>query len=417
MRALVFRYSTPRLALTRVLGALTPAAYVSPLAPLRLERRPEPEPRPGWTVVSTALAGICGSDVKQVFLDGARDNPLTALISFPHVLGHEATGIVERVGPGVTRVREGDRVVLDPWLSCYVRGAVPPCDACARGDYPLCERPSRTARDPLPPGIHTGNCAGVTGAFADRFEAHETQLVPVPAGVPSEHAVLADPFAVALHSVLRVPPRDDRPALVYGCGVLGLMTVAILRALHPEVETHAVARFAHQRQLAEALGARVVHTERGAALIERAAATLGVPLQRPWNGLPWLLRGYGTVYDTVGSAETLEAGLRLAQPRASIVLTGVATPRRFEWTPLYFKEVALVGSNAFGVETFEGARVHAIALYLDLVQRGRVDVSALLTHRFPLEQYGRAFLTARYKGRSGAVKVALEPGAGAAVRT
>lgn len=412
MRALVFRYSLPRLALTRALGALTPAAYVSPVAPLRLERVPEPEPRPGWAVVRTALAGICGSDVKQVFLDGDTDNPLTALISFPHVLGHEATGIVERTGPGVTRVREGDRVVLDPWLSCFVRGADPPCDACARGDFPLCERPSRAAGDPLPPGIHTGNCAGVAGAFADRFEAHETQLVPVPDGLSFDQAVLADPFAVALHSVLRFPPRDDGPALVYGCGALGLMTVAILRALCPGVEIHAIARFTHQRRLAEAFGAKVTYQESGVALMERAAATLGAPLQRPWKGLPWLLRGYATIYDTVGSAETLETGLRLAGPRASIVLTGVAAPRRFEWTPLYFKEIALVGSNAFGVEVFEGERAHAIAIYLELVKRGRIDVSSLLTHRFPLAQYGRAFLTARRKGRSGAVKVALEPGAG-----
>ncbi len=410
MRALVFRYSLPRLALTRALGALSPRAYVSRFAPLQLEERPDPEPRPGWAVVRTALAGICGSDVKQVFLDGNRDNPLTALISFPHVLGHEATGTVERTGPGVTRVREGDRVVLDPWLSCYVRGVAPPCDACARGDFPLCERPAR-AGDALPPGIHTGNCAGVVGAFADRFEAHETQLIPIPSGLSFKRAALADPFAVALHSVLRYPPRDDGPALVYGCGVLGLMTVAILRALYPGVETHAVARFAHQRRLAEAFGATVVYQDSGRALVERAATVMGAPLQRPWNGMPWLLRGYSTVYDTVGSAETLETGLRLAGPRAAIVLTGVATPRRFEWTPLYFKEVALVGSNAFGVETFEGERTHAIAIYLELARSGRIDVSPLLTHRFPLERYADAFLAAYRKGRSGAVKVALEPGA------
>lgn len=386
-------------------------AYVSRFAPLQLEELPDPEPRPGWTVVRTALAGICGSDVKQVFLDGNRDNPLTALISFPHVLGHEATGTVERTGPGVTRAREGDRVVLDPWLTCHVRGTVPPCGACARGDFPLCERPTRGATDRLPAGIHTGNCAGVIGAFADRFEAHETQLVPVPGDLSFEQEVLADPFAVALHAVLRHPPRDDGPALVYGCGVLGLMTVAILRALHPGVETHAVARFSHQRRLAEAFGARVVYQASGHALVERAAKVIGVPLQRPWDGKPWLLRGYPTVYDTVGSAETLETGLRLAGPRANIVLTGVATPRRFEWTLLYFKEVALAGSNAFGVETFEGTRAHAIAMYLELARSGRIDVSALLTHRMPLERYADAFLAAYRKERSDAVKVALEPDA------
>jgi threonine dehydrogenase-like Zn-dependent dehydrogenase len=63
MRALVFRYSPPRLALTRATGALTPAAYVSAVAPLRLERVPEPTARPGWAIVRTGLACICGGDV------------------------------------------------------------------------------------------------------------------------------------------------------------------------------------------------------------------------------------------------------------------------------------------------------------------------------------------------------------------
>ena len=57
-------------------------------------------------------------------------------------------------------------------------------------------------------------------------------------------------------------------------------------------------------------------------------------------------------------------------------------PRRFEWTPLYFKEIAVIGSNAFGVEEFEGARRHAMEIYLDLVRERRIDVTPILTHRF-----------------------------------
>ena len=82
MQALVFRYSLPRLAFARLIGLLTPRAYLGFGAPTRLEQVGEPTPLgDDWTVVRTAMCGICGSDVKQVFLNGNLDNPLTALIS------------------------------------------------------------------------------------------------------------------------------------------------------------------------------------------------------------------------------------------------------------------------------------------------------------------------------------------------
>ena len=111
MRALVFRYHLPRFVLTRLLGALSGAAYLRPWSPLRLEQAPEPRlMADDWLVVRTARCGVCGSDSKQAFLHGNRDNPLTALLSFPHVLGHEAAGVIEEAGSGVRERRVGERV-------------------------------------------------------------------------------------------------------------------------------------------------------------------------------------------------------------------------------------------------------------------------------------------------------------------
>ncbi len=109
MKALVFRYSLPRMAAGRLLGALSPSAYFGPWAPIRLENIPDPAlPADDWLLVRTVRCGICGSDTKQAFLRGDRDNPLTAVISFPQVLGHEAVGVIEEVGPAV---REYSRFV------------------------------------------------------------------------------------------------------------------------------------------------------------------------------------------------------------------------------------------------------------------------------------------------------------------
>jgi threonine dehydrogenase-like Zn-dependent dehydrogenase len=407
MQALVFRYSMPRFAFARLLGMITPRAYLSFGGPTRLEEIPQPELLgDDWTIVRTVRCGICGSDVKQVFLDANFDNPLTALITFPQVLGHEAVGVIEHVGPGVKAHQVGERVVVNPWLSCVPRGIDPPCAACQRGQYSLC---AHFTDGDLPPGMHAGNSRAVTGGYAPLLPAHESQLFPIPEGVSFDQAVLADPFSVSLHAILKAPPAEGAWALVYGAGVLGLLSIVVLRALFPAARVAVVARYPHQAELARQLGAdRVIRTRDPAEVVEDVAEMVGARVYRPGRGLPWLLRGVDVIYDTVGTAETLEVGVRLTNPRASIVITGVGAPARFEWTPLYFKEVMLVGSNAFGVEEVGGERLHGMKHYLRLVERGKLELSSLVTHRFRLEQYQEAFLMMHAKARHGAVKAVFD---------
>ena len=83
-------------------------------------------------------------------------------------------------------------------------------------------------------------------------------------------------------------------------------------------------------------------------------------------------------------------------------------PRRFEWTPLYFKELSLVGSNVFGIEQLEGRRLHAMECYFELLRRHAVDPTLIITHRFRLEEYRQAFLSCRDQGAAGAVKVLFD---------
>ena len=401
MDALVFRYSLPKLALSKIAGAISPSGYFGPWASFRLEDAPEPAlPADDLVLVRTRLAGICGSDAKQAFLRGDRDNPLTAVISFPQILGHEATGVVEAVGPAVRTIATGQRIVLNPWLSCAPRGIEPPCRNCAAGDYQLCEH---FTRGRLPPAIHLGNCAAAGGAFAPLFAAHQSQCIAVPDDVSDDQAVLADPFAVQLHAVLRHPPVADEPAVVYGCGTLGLVTVAMLRHLHTTTPVWAVARYPHQADLARALGASEVLPSDPESLVEAVARLAGATPLQPWSNRPWLMRGAAVVYDTVGSPSTIETAMRFASPRAKIIVSGVEAPRRFEWTPYYFKELTLAGSNAFAIEDFEGRRIHAMQAYFELVRRG-LDLSSLITHRYALRDYRQALLATHDHGNSRAVK-------------
>src|SRR5262245_20775675 len=115
-------------------------AYLGAHSPLRLTEVPDARVLfPDWVVIKTRLCGICGSDYKQVFIDfEGIDSPLGTLATFPQVMGHEVVGTVAAIGSAVRGVRVGQRVVLNPWLSCAPRGITPVCEACAEGQFSLC---------------------------------------------------------------------------------------------------------------------------------------------------------------------------------------------------------------------------------------------------------------------------------------
>jgi threonine dehydrogenase-like Zn-dependent dehydrogenase len=370
--------------------------------------------RPDWVVTRPILSGICGSDSKLVlgdFGEGDIDNPMAAFSSIPHVPGHEVVAEVVALGPQAEGVEVGQRVVLNPWLTCGPRGVDPPCPACVSGDLSLCWSFTKGA---LGPGVHVGVATDAPGAWAELLAAHDSMLIAVPDSVSNELAVLADPFSVSMHAVLHHPPPPGGKVLVYGSGALGCTTVATLRALYPEVEVAVVARFAAQAALATKLGAAlVVDPEPRLGVVEQVARWSGGVLHTPFDGLPVTHPGgVDVVYDTVAKPETFEVGVRVLAERGTLVQTGVSTPARWEWTPLYFKELTLAGSNAFGVEEVEGVRQHAIAHYLDMTAAGRIDLSGMLTHRFALEDWWEALKALARQDRSGAVKVAFEPNAG-----
>ncbi len=378
--------------------------------PMRLVEAAEPRPlRNDWVVAKTRVTGICGSEAKQVFgdfTDEYQDSALANLFSFPMVMGHEVVGEVTELGPSAVGLEVGQRVILNPWLSCLPRGIDPPCPSCQAGDLSICWH---FTEGPLSAGIHIGTCKDAPGGFADYFSAHDSMLFPVPDEIPDEIAVLADPFSVSLHSVTRHPPPSGGRAMVYGAGALGITATAVLRALYPDVDVLVVARHPAQAALARSLGAEVVHWEPADAVIEGAASWSGGVLQRTPHGLPMAHPGgIDVVYDTVGTTESSEVSVRLLRTRGTLVKSGVNPPARWEWSPLYFKEISWVGSNAFGTEEVEGVRSHAMEHFLQLMADGRIDLSGMLTHTYRLPEWREAFTALATQTESNAIKVAFD---------
>lgn len=388
-------------------GAET-SAVLSELAasPTALRERATPTlPASDWVLVRTLLCGICGSDVSQLLLRAEADNPLASLVSLPHVPGHEVVGEIVEAGREAP-LRVGQRVAIDPWLGCAARAVTPPCRACAAGRRSQCQR---LTDGQLSAGMHLGTCADVPGGFGEVLAAHHTMCFPVPDDVDDEAAVLADPFAVALHAVVRHPPPSRARVLVYGAGTIGLAVLAVLRALRQDVSVMAVARFDHQAALADNLGARVVRSDPCEEVVAAVARWSGARVRPVLSGLPWLYPGGAdVVYDAVGTAETFEVGLRVLRACGRLVALGVAPPARFEWTPVYVKELELTGSSGYGMESVAGRRQHAIEHYLALLRSGRVDPRPFLTHRFRLTEWRQAVAAAADHARSAAVKVAFD---------
>jgi threonine dehydrogenase-like Zn-dependent dehydrogenase len=412
MKALVFGTKSDEWSPPPGSGRLAHNLAVTPVALREIDdARPL---RPDWLVTRPRLTGICGSDSKQILLDfgdGDSDNAMSGFCSFPQVMGHEVVADVVELGPEATGFEVGQRVVLNPWLSCRPRGIDPICPACAAGDLSLCW--SFTLGD-ISKGIHTGVSSDATGGYAELMPAHSTMLFAVPDSIPDEAAILADPFAVSLHSITRHPPPAGGKALVWGAGALGSCAVAILGALHPDVEVAVVARFEAQAALASALGAElVVRLASREEMLEELAAWSGGVLRPTMEGLGGLPMchpgGIDVAYDTIGKPETFELEVRLLKARGTLVKSGVHAPGRWEWSPLYFKEISWVGSNAFGIEEVDGVRRHGIEHYLDLVSSGRIDLDGLVTHTFGLSEWRDAFLTIAEQERTGAIKVAIDP--------
>lgn len=376
MKALLFERSLPRFAAARVASAFT-AGGGTRVGPLRLaDVEPPALPGPGWHRVRPRLAGICGSDLATV--DGRSSRWFEPIVSFPFVPGHEVVGDLD----------DGTRVVLEPVLACAARGVDPACPACARGDNGSCER---IAFGCLQPGLQTGYCSDTGGGWSNGLVAHESQLHPVPEAMSDEGAVMVEPAACAVHAVQGAGILDGDTVVVLGAGTLGLCALAAVRHLARPRAVIAGAKHPEQRRLAADLGAGTV----------AAPAEVRRAVRRHTGSLTMdgqLTGGADVVIDCVGSESSLAESLAIVRPRGTVVLVGMPGPVRVDLTPLWQREVRLVGSYAYRHATFATAFELVAAAGLDRL------VSAL----YPLEDWRDAIDHAVRAGRRGAVKVAFD---------
>jgi D-arabinose 1-dehydrogenase-like Zn-dependent alcohol dehydrogenase len=310
-------------------------------APLVLGERPIPDPGPGEVRVRVEACGVCGSDVflqKGGFGDA---------VSFPVIPGHEAAGVVDALGPGVTGVAVGDQVAL-----YYI--STPPGDRWAQAGRPnISPHVQRMGVD-------------VDGAFAEYVlrpvEALVRPRAPVP---PAVLAVLTDAVATPLHGLKRVAHLAPGETLVVlGVGGLGSNAVQLGKAFGARVI--AVTRSEAKQRLARELGADAV-----------VAAEDGDPVA----AVKALTGGYGpdVVIQCVGSAAVDEQAIAMGGPGGRVVLIGSSLDHfRARAVDIFWRELSVLGSRGFVPDDIRDA----IDLYLD----GTLAVDHLVETVRPLEE-------------------------------
>jgi threonine dehydrogenase-like Zn-dependent dehydrogenase len=252
-----------------------------------------------------------------------------------------------------------------------------------------------------------GTTRGLGGSWGERFVAHESQVVAVPESMTDEEAVLVEPFACSVHAVRSNLPADGARVLVIGGGSIGLLTVAALRALAPQVRVTLLARHAFQRDRAKRLGAERGIDAHGSYLPELAEAG-GTRLLKPIIGKPVGVGGFDQTFVCVGGAAAMDDAMRVTRAGGTVVLLGNSSAMNgIDWTPLWLKELTVRGSLCYGAHAHASPARSAFDEAAALIASGRAPIGDFVTHIFPLARYRQAIDVARSKRAEHSIKVAF----------
>lgn len=308
-------------------------------------------PGAGEVRVRVGAVGICGSDIH--YFEHGRIGDF--VVEAPMVLGHEAAGTVESVGPGVDDLSPGDRVAMEPGVPCGQ------CKVCRAGRYNLCRDVRFWATPP------------VDGALAEYVVHPASYACRLPESLTLEEGALIEPLAVAVHACIRGRAGPGDSVAIVGAGTIGSVSILVARAFG--AHTVIVSDLVPERLArAESLGATAVVDARTASLADEAMRITG---------------GTGVDFgiECAGSPDGLQTLIRAAAPAGRIVLIGMGAQ------PVEVDTVAAMVNELDILTVFRYANAYPTAI--DLVASGRIDVKPLVTDRFPFERAVDAFEYAR----------------------
>jgi L-gulonate 5-dehydrogenase len=300
---------------------------------LVIETRPLAEPAAGEVRVKVKLAGICGSD-SHIYRG---HNPFA---KYPRVIGHEFFGVIDAVGEGVDTSRIGQRVSVDPVISCGH------CYPCSVGKPNVC-----TSLVVL--GVHRD------GGFSEYAVVPARNAWAIPDAISDEHAVMVEPFTIAANVTGHASPTEKDVALIYGAGPMGLVTVQALKGVYNVRQVIVVDRIEERLTMAQRSGADLVINN----------ANLSLPAELEAKGIKPTL-----IIDAACHPSILQEAVTLASPAARIVLMGFSSePSQVVQQGITGKELSIFSSRL---------NANKFPVVIGWLEQGLIDPDKLITHTF-----------------------------------
>lgn len=326
---------------------------------------PKPEYGKNDVLIRVKACAICGSDVHG--MDGSTGRRIP-----PIIMGHEAAGIIEETGSDVTRFAAGDRVTFDSTVYCGQ------CYFCRRGEINLCDN-----RRVL--GVSCGDYR-LHGAFAEYVAVPQHIVYPLPDQLSFERAAMVEPLSIAFHAITRLPVTINSTAVVVGAGMIGLLTIQLLKAAGCG-KIIAVDLIQSKLDLAKTLGADVCLNS---TAVDVAAEVFKITGNR----------GADMAFEVVGVGPALQTAIATVKKGGSVTLVGnLKATVDFPLQAVVTRQILLSGSCSSAGEYPD---------CLDLINRGVVNVDAFISAVAPLSE-GAAWFKRLYEQEPGLMKVILKP--------
>ncbi len=311
---------------------------------LVIEEREVPQPAKGEVRVKVKLAGICGSD-SHIYRG---HNPFA---KYPRVIGHEFFGIIDEVGEGVDRSRIGERVSIDPVISCGC------CYPCSVGRPNVCS--SLTVL-----GVHRD------GGFSQYTTVPSNNAYTIPDDICDEFAVMIEPFTIAANATGHLKPTTDDIALIYGAGPMGLTSVQALKGVYQVKQVIVVDRIDERLAMAQTSGADLV--------INNSELSLKDELEKR-NIKPTI------IIDAACHPTILSEAIAIASPAARILIMGFSSdPCQITQQEITSKELSIFSSRL---------NANKFPVVIDWLKKKLIDPQKLITHQFDYTQVVQAIET------------------------
>jgi L-iditol 2-dehydrogenase len=341
------------------------AAVMNKPFDIEITEIPVPEIEDDEVLVKVMAVGICGSDIH--YYEHGRIGRY--VVEKPIILGHECSGIAVAVGKNVTRIKVGDRVAIEPGITCGR------CEYCKEGRYNLCSDVKFLATPPI------------DGAFVQYIKHREDFLFPIPDELSFEEAALNEPFSVGIHASKRANLQPGSIVAIMGMGPIGLTAIAAVRAFG--ASTIIVTDLERNRlDAAKRLG---------------ATHTINILENDPIEEIKRLTGGKGVdvAFETAGNPKALQTALQVVKRGGKLVIVGLPPQDEIELN------ISLIADNEFdifGVFRYSNTYPQGIKLLASKF----CDFKSLITDRYSLEQTKEAMERARTNKKE-SLKVVVYP--------